>query len=532
MLTSGSVYFILSFAVIGYFSYEPVMRGLSLKLEVKNAVFFGDGDTPAYFTKWSVIIAISIWLSLIPIFGGAFIVLIIVGILKMIGRIKDNTHIQSIKYSVIDIDRLHTLTVIVLGIVAGFVFLAVGFMLQFPYLVVFGYGTAYLLLGGFFFSTNVIALTPILIISGNYPVKFVTGLTLVIYFFAMALSSPVSWGLINVSALTVFGLIFLLNAAMVKFAVSGSTATPTGTGNTPYQNQNADETVLTGQPVQTNVNRQSQSISGLVKSVTGTLMPDNVIGLVGPPTSGKTTFFSFFVKFLPDMTSRIGVSASIEEGHEILQAHFDEILTEGKFPTVTAESYVGQVEISFSSKKKMGSKKVVLRMNDIGGETFNKLKGGANNVRKMMVGTPYEYLLHSKGYIFMIDCSSYQNWTSDDLNYARILSSLMAARPRKKSSIPIAFVFTKSDLLPDAVFNYSASELFNSLRETSSYVNAHFSSPVAFKIFIRTERNEQGEIVPKIDVTQGGRKEILYDQTVNSGFLELANWVCEIGGLL
>ncbi|MHB8361331.1 MAG: hypothetical protein ACYDDC_05965, partial [Thermoplasmataceae archaeon] len=122
-------------------------------------------------------------------------------------------------------------------------------------------------------------------------------------------------------------------------------------------------------------------------------------------------------------------------------------------------------------------------------------------------------------------------WTTDDLTFTRILDSILSARPMKKLKIPIAFVFMKSDTLPEAVFNFSASQLLESLSQTSNFVHTHFSEPASFKIFIKTERNAEGDIVPKIDITAGGRKNILYDPTVNRGFQELAQWICSVGGL-
>ncbi|MHB8372815.1 MAG: TRAFAC clade GTPase domain-containing protein [Thermoplasmataceae archaeon] len=290
------------------------------------------------------------------------------------------------------------------------------------------------------------------------------------------------------------------------------------------------------QPIVNNLNAKPQEISEAVyqektKSMVSNLIAESTVGLVGPPTSGKTTFLSFFFGFLQDITTTLGMEASIEQGHEIVQSYFNQILTKGTFPSGTAETFVGQVTIRFSVKGKLKTKNVYLRVNDIGGEMFNKLTGSKENVRRMLQGTPYEYLLTSAAYIFMIDCSRFINWTTDDLTFTRILDSILSARPMKKLKIPIAFVFMKSDTLPEAVFNFSASQLLESLSQTSNFVHTHFSEPASFKIFIKTERNAEGDIVPKIDITAGGRKNILYDPTVNRGFQELAQWICSVGGL-
>ncbi len=258
--------------------------------------------------------------------------------------------------------------------------------------------------------------------------------------------------------------------------------------------------------------------------------PRELIAMVGPPASGKTTFLAYFFHFLPDIESKTNLSIEVNPGIELMEEYLRRIISEHKFPELTAMDKIGEVVFNFSRKKRFGVNSTYLRVNDIAGERFNTLQGGKERVRQQLMNTRFEYLLRSRGYLIMIDCSTYRDWATKDLEYMRILHSIMTARV-ERSTPRIAFVFTKTDTLPSAVIEYSPLQLLEILKNTNAYVRKYIKNPSAFKIYIKTERDTDGTIVPKLDVDVGGRLDIKFDPQFNDGFLYIAQWIAEVGGI-
>jgi energy-coupling factor transporter ATP-binding protein EcfA2 len=255
------------------------------------------------------------------------------------------------------------------------------------------------------------------------------------------------------------------------------------------------------------------------------------IAIIGPPGSGKTTFLAYFSYFLKEVGEALNVEVDVVNGLDLMQEYINRIFAEQKFPELTAKDRVGEVVFQFLRRKRFSSKSVYLKINDIAGETFNSLQGGPDTVRKRLMNTKFEYLLRAKGYVVMIDCSYYKEWATKDLQYRRIIETLLGARLDRKNPPKVSFLFTKTDTLPDAVSKYSAIDLLKFLKNTSTYVTKNLQNTTAFKIYIKTERDSSGEIVPKLDSGVGGMHEIRFDSDVNSGFIYITNWIVEVGEL-
>ncbi|MHB8361205.1 MAG: TRAFAC clade GTPase domain-containing protein [Thermoplasmataceae archaeon] len=251
------------------------------------------------------------------------------------------------------------------------------------------------------------------------------------------------------------------------------------------------------------------------------------IGLIGPVAAGKTTLLAYFIHFLRDTTSVIGIDYAVVEGQEYYQKYLDSLLKSHTFPQSTAIDSRNSITIKFWKSKMFGKNEIFLEVSDNAGELFSK-----NTINADIKKNAFERLSRASGYLFIIDCEKYKDWTTEDLTYTSILHDLIQSGRGKRAKKPIAFVFTKSDLLPEAVYNLSAADLLRSLPNTYNYVVQHFFNPASFKIFIKTERNPTGEIVPKLDVLAGGRLDIRFDPTVNEGFSSIVNWLCEMGHLL
>jgi hypothetical protein len=258
--------------------------------------------------------------------------------------------------------------------------------------------------------------------------------------------------------------------------------------------------------------------------------PRELIAMVGPPASGKTTFLAYFFHFLPDIETKTNLTIEVNPGIELMEEYLRRIISEHKFPELTAMDKIGEVVFNFTRKKRFGANSTYLRVNDIAGERFNTLQGGKENVRSQLMNTRFEYLLRSRAYLIMIDCSTYREWATKDLEYMRILHSIITARIERNTP-RIAFIFTKTDTLPSAVINYSPIQLLEILKNTNAYVKKYIKNPSAFKIYIKTERDNDGTIVPKLDVDVGGRLDIKFDPEFNEGFLYVAQWIAEVGGI-
>lgn len=257
----------------------------------------------------------------------------------------------------------------------------------------------------------------------------------------------------------------------------------------------------------------------------------NTIAIIGPPGAGKTTFLAYFFHFLRDIERTLNVEADVTSGIELMDEYISRIFTDYKFPQLTAKDRVGEVIFKFTRKKRFGQKDVILRINDIAGETFSSLQGGNDQVRRLIYGTRFEYLLRARAYIVMIDCSTFLEWSTKDLQYRRMLETILGARLDRKIRPKVLFLFTKTDTLPEEAFALPALELLKLLRNTYVYVTKNVSDPNAFKLYIKTERKSSGEIIPKLDAGVGGMKEIRFDPESNSGFMYTANWICEVGDI-
>lgn len=348
-------------------------------------------------------------------------------------------------------------------------------------------------------------------------------LQVLIYSLTALLIFPIFIGLMFVSAGAA------TSSSRVKFIKNGGRVGSGSQGQkTPQQPVKVPAQPQTAPNNPANVNTEAEA--GRKTDVDRKIDPRELIAMVGPPASGKTTTLSYFFHFMSDIESKTNLSMEVNPGIELMEEYLRRIISEHKFPELTAMDKVGEVVFNFSRKKRFGINKTYLRVNDIAGERFNALQGGKEKVRSALMNTRFEYILRARGYLIMIDCSTFRDWATKDLEYMRILNSVIRSRI-EKSTPRIAFVFTKTDTLPSAVINYSPIQLLEILKNTNAFVRKYVKNPAAFKIYIKTERDNDGTIVPKLDVDVGGRLDIKFDPEFNEGFLYMAQWIAEVGGI-
>ncbi|MEM0156223.1 MAG: GTPase domain-containing protein [Thermoplasmataceae archaeon] len=252
------------------------------------------------------------------------------------------------------------------------------------------------------------------------------------------------------------------------------------------------------------------------------------VGILGPVASGKSTMLAYFIHFLKDTTKDLNVNYEVLAGQEFYREFLDDLLKNRRFPSATGVESPNRMLIRFFTQKGVRKKSTYLEMNDVAGELFSRASSNPQRRREA-----FHYLSSCSAYLFIIDCSIYKEWTIEDVRFASILDDLYRAVGEKKIiKSPIAFIFTKSDLLPDAVQDRSPGELLSSLRNTMSYVESHFKDYSAFKTYIQTERNGSGDLVPKLDTLPGARVDIIYDPQTNYGFQQITEWICRNGDLI
>lgn len=252
------------------------------------------------------------------------------------------------------------------------------------------------------------------------------------------------------------------------------------------------------------------------------------IGVLGPVASGKSTMLAYFIHFLKDTTRSLNVNYEVVQGQEFYRNFLDDLLRNQRFPGATGVESPNRMLIKFYTQAGLRKKSVYLEVNDVAGELFSKTSSSPQRRREA-----FAYLSSCFANLFIIDCGSYKDWTIEDLRFASILDDLYrAVGDRKGVKSPIAFIFTKSDLLPEAVHDKSPMELLSSLRNTISFVESHFKDYSAFKTYIQTERNASGELVPKVDTLAGARVDILYNPQMNYGFQQITDWICKNGDLI
>jgi hypothetical protein len=430
--------------------------------------------------------------------------------------------------------------------IAGFVEMIAGFADFQPFYTDPVIGTLVDLALPFFIAAAAAAILPF---AGRYMGYFTVLVAIVLMLFNLQGATTVS----DVVTVMTFSLLFLLVAGILyserqsyirKGGMSKdiygtkkfNPAIPPGTATAGAQQQgtvpprNVDTASATA--YQQTVTMQSPSMGPTVPmtSADRKLAARDLIAMVGPPLSGKTTFLAYFFQFIAEIETKTGVSIEVNPGIELMEQYLKRIISEHKFPELTGMDKVGEVVFTFTRKKKIGKSSTHLRVSDIAGERFSQLQGAKESVRRQLTNTRFEYLLRARGYLIMVDCSSYTEWATKDLEYWRILNSLLSARLEKEPP-RIAFVFTKTDTLPSAVASYDAIQLLEILKNTNLYIKKYVRNPSAFKIFIKTERSSDGQIVPKLDVDVGGRLDIKYDSEYNDGFLYVAQWIADAGGL-
>lgn len=264
------------------------------------------------------------------------------------------------------------------------------------------------------------------------------------------------------------------------------------------------------------IDMEKNHLDALLTEVKEEMDNRNIVAFLGPPSSGKTVIAtllkdSLFTHFLKNYEKEY--DGNMIKGYDFLKKTENEMLN-GKFPIKTQPADHAEVVLEIKSKIPLGQG-IQIRIKDIAGENYSSLliaeevnmENRINNIlqtqktRGARYG-PLAFILVSKIYVIMIDCSTYKEWKRYDLDYSHLLKSLLDIQKgvrgdADKINSAIAIILTKADCLSDEI-NKSAEEL---IAETMpqfdrSMKTLHSGNKEYFKFSIdadRTDGNEQIE---------------------------------------
>lgn len=250
---------------------------------------------------------------------------------------------------------------------------------------------------------------------------------------------------------------------------------------------------------------------------------EQTIGMMGFPGSGKTTFISVFHYIVNRDSQIFGVDASLEEGVMSVRRNLSVMLQEHRFPDKTALGALETTKLVMTRKGKvtlggpfnrlpsMGNlltKKLSLQVNDLSGEFVRNLVESDDDPTHLLLtaeASPgsvvgkYAFLFFAKAFVVVIDCGTFSNWEIDQLDYTKLLQVMVKAKHSERLSLPLAFIFTKFDMLPPDKQGMEGADLLRGMSILDNYVKTHFKLDRvrAFVANIAVERDQSGQ--PKVD---------------------------------
>lgn len=255
---------------------------------------------------------------------------------------------------------------------------------------------------------------------------------------------------------------------------------------------------------------------------------ENTVALLGPPSSGKTTFLAFLYKFLNEICTSNGMEGAILEGTDILKLYMESLIQKGQFPNLTASDKPKVVDFMFTKRARFSSHSFHLRINDIAGENFNSIvqSNSREEIRSKLIGSDFEYILYSKAYVFFFPLKDYSYIVSRDSRMESEIRKILESRiSNEKPSVCI--MFTMSDTLPYIIQEKNGDELLKIMSNTSKYLKSKTNKEIGIKPVINTERNEYGQIVPRREF-RNGFYDISFDPEINSDFNKFGYWLQEV----
>lgn len=251
-----------------------------------------------------------------------------------------------------------------------------------------------------------------------------------------------------------------------------------------------------------------QTLADLLSRAQAELHDENIVTLLGEPSTGKTVVsallkHALFDKFIPMHGGKF--QAIVERGGDKIDRILKGMKVDCRFPSATTRVDAPKTVLEVHKMIGEGAGKITLVFQDSSGEEYMELMHRelddpkkrleeilARNNEDGKVG-PFAPYVFSKVYLLAIDCSKDKSdWdlkhAASTINTLHKIHTEANRTHNRKIRTHIAILFTKSDVLGDEDKNKPAHELLELIPELKSALQIHHRGQLeCFKLSIDVE---------------------------------------------
>ena len=271
--------------------------------------------------------------------------------------------------------------------------------------------------------------------------------------------------------------------------------------------------------------RTTPPVAGRRRSSGETEIQPGAVAMIGFSGSGKTVFASLFANFMYEAGEHLGMKIVLQDGFKTVGNNMEYILNKRQFPPNTQPGELRPIEIVLTKKAFPREKSVLLQVVDMAGEAFEKLVNSEVNDPVQFLRTfgrregqmkgPYAFIFEAKALIITIDCSDYAIWQTKQFQYCTLLKVIRDGTSKERVTTPLAFVFTKCDLLPEEMRGSTGDDLLAKLPAVKNYVSRFYDPKkfMALAVNLAVESDAKGTHIPKLPL-----------EYPKEGFTSFAEW--------
>lgn len=268
----------------------------------------------------------------------------------------------------------------------------------------------------------------------------------------------------------------------------------------------------------------------------------NIVAFLGESYCGKTVVsallkFTISNYFVP--SSKGEFEATVTKGNTVI-TNIIKKMHAGFFPPHTLPYHKSPLMIDIYTTHGFGGK-VELILRDMSGEDYeeyliteydNSDDRLADLVTEGKTDSdtfgPLSHLIFAKMYVILIDCSKFSDWKIEQANYANMISALKQLKEKIEETVdgkfisPLAFVFTKADLLPEGERKKQPSELIKYMPELVSNLHIYHKGSVEYFLVNVDVENATSEDIALMAKEETEDK-TLTEQTIQDRLNQVSN---------
>ena len=246
----------------------------------------------------------------------------------------------------------------------------------------------------------------------------------------------------------------------------------------------------------------------------------NIIAFLGQPKSGKTVVFALlkhalFNHFIPKRSKEF--NAIVTSGQTLINKILGDMIKKQLFPPITRPIDRPIFSIEIHKIRGKGPSEIELILNDMSGENHmdylvNEYGNPDDRLEHILTlhssnnpFGPLSYLIFSKIYVIIIDCTESQNWEHEQSEHALVIQSLYeiqkSAKLTRNDKIisPLAIIFTKADKLNEKDRLKKPKELMDKMPEFESSLSRFHSGTIDyFKMSLDVEPESEDDVEKRI----------------------------------